>query len=437
MARLSDVSPGDLITSQRQNDINDYINDGVEWIKTADIQLVATDTVPSTDLAKGRIYMDDSESKLKIYDGSAWGTVALTSADLLPDTDDSYNLGSATYQWKRLYLSDGITLAQTSTTGYAVNITRDLDAASTDSPVVNIIQDNASDDQNALYIRQDGTARCIQVDATNTDTGSIAVYVANTGQGSGNIVTWLGRNANQANGCNMFKRNLGSANTNGPIVYVYNENTGDDIASMYVATNSTSAPALFTYNTATTCRAEFANRLSTHGSFYFYRNLGSTDTGGSVVNIVQGNSADDQLALHVSQQATNDISAMRIDNASPRYGLEIYNTNASAGGALIRSYNGGNEYCLLGKPNSSTYGSFHFYRNLGSSSTNNAVVKIIQENTGDDQVTLHLKQAATSYGFINFEGSDRGAISSSTSSTASVRVELNGTVYRLALYADA
>jgi len=50
---------------------------------------------------------------------------------------------------------------------------------------------------------------------------------------------------------------------------------------------------------------------------------------------------------------------------------------------------------------------------------------------------LVLDQADVSEGFINFIGSDRGVITGVTNSTASVRVEIAGVVYRLALYADA
>jgi len=50
---------------------------------------------------------------------------------------------------------------QTTTTGNALSVTRDLALASTDSPVVEITQDNAGDDQNALTIQQDGTGNYI------------------------------------------------------------------------------------------------------------------------------------------------------------------------------------------------------------------------------------------------------------------------------------
>ncbi len=49
---------------------------------------------------------------------------------------------------------------------------------------------------------------------------------------------------------------------------------------------------------------------------------------------------------------------------------------------------------------------------------------------------LILDQADISEGFINFIGSDRGVITGATNSLKSVRVELGGVVYRIALYVD-
>jgi hypothetical protein len=70
MARLADVSPGDLITAQRQNDINDYIEDGTEYLITASAQLAAAGSAPSDgDLAVGRIYANSADNKLYFYNG--------------------------------------------------------------------------------------------------------------------------------------------------------------------------------------------------------------------------------------------------------------------------------------------------------------------------------------------------------------------------------
>jgi len=62
----------------------------------------------------------------------------------------------------------------------------------------------------------------------------------------------------------------------------------------------------------------------------------------------------------------------------------------------------------------------------------------IDQSVADAAIpALVLDQADVSEGFINFVGSDRGVIGEGTNSTVSVRVELGGVVYRLALYADA
>jgi len=66
-----------------------------------------------------------------------------------------------------------------------------------------------------------------------------------------------------------------------------------------------------------------------------------------------------------------------------------------------------------------------------------ARVSVDQSSTTGAQECLSLDQADSSEGFIDFVGSDRGGIGGLVGSDASVRVELNGTVYRLALYEDA
>ena len=66
-----------------------------------------------------------------------------------------------------------------------------------------------------------------------------------------------------------------------------------------------------------------------------------------------------------------------------------------------------------------------------------AKLHIDQSSSSGNIPVLTLDQADTDEGFINFKGSDRGVILSSASSAKSVRVELEGTVYRLALFANA
>jgi hypothetical protein len=65
-----------------------------------------------------------------------------------------------------------------------------------------------------------------------------------------------------------------------------------------------------------------------------------------------------------------------------------------------------------------------------------AVVTVTQADaTGES--CLSLAQVDESEGFIDFVGSDRGVIVGGTNSVSSLRVEINGAVKRIALYADA
>lgn len=62
------------------------------------------------------------------------------------------------------YSNGNLTIAGTATAGTTLAITRNLTAASTDSPVVSIIEDHASDDQAALYVRQDGSGATLTLE---------------------------------------------------------------------------------------------------------------------------------------------------------------------------------------------------------------------------------------------------------------------------------
>jgi hypothetical protein len=66
-----------------------------------------------------------------------------------------------------------------------------------------------------------------------------------------------------------------------------------------------------------------------------------------------------------------------------------------------------------------------------------APLELVQDHTAGAVPCLTLDQDDISEGFIDLLGSDRGVIAGVTNSLASYRTELNGVVYRVALYADA
>ena len=95
-------------------------------------------------------------------------------------------------------------------------------------------------------------------------------------------------------------------------------------------------------------------------------------------------------ALLIDMDGTGDYAAIKIENSSIRGGLEINNANAAAWGAYIRSYQGEDEYVILTRSNSAATNVF--YRNLNNTLTAGPVVNIYNNNTGDDQIALSVRQ---------------------------------------------
>jgi len=80
----------------------------------------------------------------------------------------------------------------------------------------------------------------------------------------------------------------------------------------------------------------------------------------------------------------------------------------------------------------------YFGSKTGFNVTNPLAQLHVDQSVNDAAIpVLILDQADESEGTVNFIASARGAIAGATDSIESVRVELDGTVYRLALYADA
>jgi len=145
---------------------------------------------------------------------------------------------------------------QTATTGNTLSVSRDLASASTDSAVASIVQDNVGDDQYALNVQQDGSASAIKIlhqgNLTSSDAGlQVNISGTNNSNGSGIIVTDTGGYGTDTIGLtltknsatqiarlnntlssslasNYFYRNLGSAETNAPLVFIEQDNAGDD-----------------------------------------------------------------------------------------------------------------------------------------------------------------------------------------------------------------
>lgn len=120
--------------------------------------------------------------------------------------------------------------------------------------------------------------------------------------------------------------------------------------------------------------------------------------------------------------------------AAPSHSLVIYDSSGETrasmgfGGMAVRNTSGG----ITGyfKCEDNNYPQIY----LGGIQAN---VSISQDSSTAALEPLTLVQADISEGLIDFAGSNRGVITGATNSLKSVRVELSGTVYRLALYVDA
>jgi len=228
---------------------------------------------------------------------------------------------------------------QTTTTGNALSVTRDLALASTDSSVVEITQDNAGDDQNALTIQQDSTS------------GGRALDV-----------------------------------------------TGDNLRTQELVRFGDSGEA------AIFCNAETA---SSQGSNWFYRDKTSDNTSSALVFIQQNNASDDQPALSIQQAGSG--KGVTINSTGAATALDVRCTHADSRAAF-------------------------FYKNTDAATYE--VVSMQQDHLTGAIPVLTLRQDDVSEGFINFDGTDTGSVATSTgNSDASVTVEVNGTKYKMPLFA--
>ena len=192
--------------------------------------------------------------------------------DLIPQTTDTYSLGTTLLKWMKGWFVDldvsnnvsiggnlsvdgnvGIgtrvttallNLLQTATTGNTIWAYRDLASDSTDSPVAFIEQDNAGDDQKALTVQQDGTGDGVLIDQNGAGAGLSVDSEAGAGEdvltltNEETVTAQLG-DPTQASGTYHFWRNLASATTVSPVMKVMQTNAGDDQPALSVGNDGT------------------------------------------------------------------------------------------------------------------------------------------------------------------------------------------------------
>ena len=150
---------------------------------TPNVNPVTTIVVPNTTLT------DDGSGQVTL----AYGTVSGSGTDnhlmRWDGTANGQDTGWVCDDSDSMTVADGaLDLAQPSsssvTTGNVLKVVRDLASGSTDSPVVEIVQDNAGDNQNALKIQQDSaTVPGLQVNAEGQAVSGTSTGVGNTDYG--------------------------------------------------------------------------------------------------------------------------------------------------------------------------------------------------------------------------------------------------------------
>lgn len=152
-------------------------------------------------------------------------------------------------------------------------------------------------------------------------------------------------------------------------------------------------------------------QTSTSGyGLYVHRNLAAASTDSPLGYFYNKNSGDDQPCV-------------KFDNNGSSYGFLLTNDNWAVGtnpAMTIRRTNDEYERIHFLIQNVAGYGatSAWFYRNLAAADTSGPVVLIEQDNSGDDQNVLSIKNDGTGYGLYIDQNGDGAAINIDTEASS-------------------
>ena len=158
-----------------------------------------------------------------------------------------------------------------------------------------------------------------------------------------------------------------------------------------------------------------------------FQNSGASNYG-AYVRIISGSQAE--AAVYFGNAGSISLQSITCDNANDEM-------NIQAGKVGCNTTNPGARFHAVDDSTGLSTGKFS--KNVGSATV--PVVSIVQDATDGAQPCLALDQDDVSEGFVDFLGSDRGGVQTGNTllnitSAASVRVELNGTVYVIPLFTD-
>jgi len=365
---------------------------------------------------------------------------------------------------------------------------RDHPSSTTDEPVVFIEQDNAGDDQDVLRIQQDGSGNGIDVNMTGdlASTSGIRIdvtgtqnsngygfYASDTGatgelaallhleKESGNQITSIGRYSAGSIASNYFYRNLASPLTNSPVMFVEQDNSGDDqnaflvqqdgtgwtgyfqsvggkgvyidqnnnAAALQIDTEATDASPIYiaaanngaysglqyVQDAGATGRGITLQMASTGAEGLRVLNEGTNNgilidqNGAGIALNVDYDGGGSGSAVVIQTDAAHTGRAVYIDQSGSGLGLEVEVPAASTTDGLWFHSDSLSKQVRLLRPNTETTGTNMFYRNLASTATAGALVRIEQDHATDDQPALLLQQDGTAQALAIYQNGSAGA----------------------------
>ena len=156
-------------------------------------------------------------------------------------------------------------------------------------PVVYIDQDHATDNQRALFVKQDGTSQAVYIDNNG---GGNGIYVDNDGTAPAVYVDQAG-----ANTALHVKQDTGNYG-------VFVDQNGNYV-TLEIDSEATSAHAIVGNVNANAAVFRMGDPTSGSGTYYFERDEVLASTSGAVMTVKQTNAGDDQPALNVQNYGTN------------------------------------------------------------------------------------------------------------------------------------
>jgi len=340
-------------------------------------------------------------------------------------------------------------------------VKRNLDSGSTAAAVVEFVQDHATDDQSTLKIQQDGTGYPLHIDNYGTGRSlmmdisgnSKGIYIdsAATTQGtfystsdSGQTIVNIG-DSRDAQGTNWFFRNLASASSAGPVMFVEQDNSGDDQNALRIQNDGT-GDSVFIDTNSNAYSLNIDSEASTAGTVY----IASTGTGVSTLINQDG----DGIGLQIDTESTTKPGlqiladgirtgttssaalAVRQDHASST-GTASYIQNDGTGISFDIAHNGNSTAVVLVSQASSANGLF--LRMDNASATGNAI-NIDHDGTGigmfadiDGNATaIQIDSEATGKPLIRFQpiaANTRGDIAFGTARTNDPSGPLEGDIW--------